>query len=140
MNNDFNNPNDDDLENLERLEAHLREIDSRLSELQENRQQLDNQLKVRNFMDKLRDVARQADQQINSLNFRERFCLLYRQWLTRTVSSSIDLLNLASLAATVFFGLNLPILTASFSAIGIMRRLSDNYCNDIMEDKQEDEQ
>lgn len=150
MNNDFDDQNNLDAlvrsqqnlesrilerrENVKRLNAQLLllQVETR-QELERKRQELDDFAQSFEEIDLLTDGARQADEQIQSQNFKEVFCRLYRQWMTENVGRTIDLANLVSLIGTTALGLTIPPLTASFSVIGILRRLGDDYCQEFIE-------
>ncbi len=116
MNNDFDDQNNLDAlvrsqqnlesrilerrENVERLKAQLLQVETR-QELERTRQELDDSLQSVGMIDRLRDWARQADEWIQSQNFKEAFCRLYRQWITENVGRTIDLANLVSLIGTI---------------------------------------
>jgi hypothetical protein len=148
MNNDFDDQNNLDAlvrsqqnresrilerqQDLERLNAQWLLTETR-QELEGTRQELNDSLQSVGIIDRLRDWAREADEWIQSQNFKQAFCRLYRQWMTKNVGTTIDLANLASLITTIALGFTLPPLTASFSVIGILRRLGDGYCREFIE-------
>ncbi|MFM7579474.1 MAG: hypothetical protein ACKO5Q_21390 [Microcystaceae cyanobacterium] len=144
MNNDF-----DDENNLDALLRDQQNLESRILELRRNkeslnaqlprqelertRQELNDSLQSFGIIDRLRYWAGEADKWIQDQNFRKAFCHLYRQWMTKNVGTIIDLANLAALIATIASVFTIPPLIASFSAIGILRRLGDGYCEEFIE-------
>jgi len=137
--NDFDNL---ELDNLEAFERYSQDVDSRLSELnidkdrlnnqlrinelKERRQRLEEQLKSAEFADALITSAEEDDHLIDSLE--ERFCRLYQQLMTQKVETTIDVLDDVVDILIEIIGVTLPPVKLGLLAIGIIRKLADGYC------------
>jgi hypothetical protein len=137
---DITNDSDNlELDNLEAFERYSQDVDSRLSELnidkdrlnnqlrinelKERRQRLEEQLKSAEFADALITSAEEDDHLIDSLE--ERFCRLYQQLMTQKVGTTIDVL--VDILIEII-GVTLPPVKLGLLAIGIIRKLADGYC------------
>jgi len=140
---DITNDSDNlELDNLEAFERYSQDVDSRLSELnidkdrlnnqlrinelKERRQRLEEQLKSAEFADALITSAEEDDHLIDSLE--ERFCRLYQQLMTQKVETTIDVLDDVVDILIEIIGVTLPPVKLGLLAIGIIRKLADGYC------------
>jgi|688.fasta_scaffold04874_8 hypothetical protein len=140
---DITNDSDNlELDNLEAFERYSQDVDSRLSELnidkdrlnnqlrinelKERRQRLEEQLKSAEFADALITSAEEDDHLIDSLE--ERFCRLYQQLMTQKVGTTIDVLDDVVDILIEIIGVTLPPVKLGLLAIGIIRKLADGYC------------
>ncbi|WP_013334236.1 hypothetical protein [Gloeothece verrucosa] len=114
----------DELQNLEALVIRREEAIRRRRELEELRRQLDYERISYDTPEQLDELAELADTTVQTPSFKERFCRLYNQRITGTIS------DIGELVVEIAFASNIPVLLGALIIIKFLRLRLDDYCGD----------